>query len=122
MRSRSHAGQLLRGKFPGQRHFELKVTDEKASILFAMRLVKTVAPAIRSGARDPVHPGLLQQRLSEEVADYSAGAACVGCGCSEDSPSGRLSFIRKSQPMSSAPAEKTTSPGSRIHCQNRYWS
>ena len=47
------------------------------------------------------------------------GASAVPC--SPISPGGLRSFTRKSQAMINVPTENTTSPGRRIHCQNRVW-
>ncbi len=53
---------------------------------------------------------------------YSAAAAAAREFGTPTSPRGRRSYTMKSHAISRAPAEKTTSPGIRIHCQNRYWS
>ena len=49
--------------------------------------------------------------LDQAVAAGRPRSPCIMRGC--------LSFIRKSQLISRPPMENTTSPGKRIHCQNR---
>src|SRR5690348_6897935 len=80
------------------------------------RLRPAIGPHRGNGHRavciKDIDAALLHRRLA-----HSAGAIAGRSLGRMVAPRGERSFIRKSQPISSAPTEKTISPGMRIHCQ-----
>jgi hypothetical protein len=100
----ARVGAIMAGRVPPPSNLHVVYIVADAVKIVLLLLAGWLAPRLAEGG--PSRPSRA----------YSAGEAA---GVPATRGEGRQSLTRKSQPISSAPAENTTSPGSRIHCQNR---